>query len=114
MGEQALNLLNQMKGASSDKDVQVNFKIANDPNSTVENKRKAIMWLQAKVGSLLQVHNNSIKEAGGEVPTMPKPNVGGTATPQSGGGGADPLEGRTATGPNGEKMIRRGGKWEAQ
>jgi hypothetical protein len=83
MGEQALNLLNQMKGASSDRDVQVNFKIANDANATVENKRKAIMWLQAKVGSLLQVHNNSIIEAGGTVPTMPKPNVGGTATPQS-------------------------------
>jgi hypothetical protein len=91
MGEQALNLLNQMKGASSDRDVQVNFKIANDANATVENKRKAIMWLQAKVGSLLQVHNNSITEAGGTVPTMPKPNVGGTATPQAGGGGADPL-----------------------
>jgi hypothetical protein len=87
MGEQALNLLNQMKGASSDRDVQVNFKIANDANATVENKRKAIQWLQAKVASLLEVHNNSIKEAGGTVPTMPKPNVGGATTSQPGGGG---------------------------
>ncbi len=30
------------------------------------------------------------------------------------GGGADPLEGRTATGPGGAKLVRRGGKWQPQ
>jgi hypothetical protein len=42
--------------------------------------------------------------AGGRVPPPP----GG---PPPTGGGADPLEGRTATGPNGQKLVRRGGKW---
>lgn len=28
-----------------------------------------------------------------------------------GGGAADPLEGRTATGPGGQKIIRKGGQW---
>jgi len=30
------------------------------------------------------------------------------------GGVRDPLEGRTATGPNGERMVRRGGQWVPQ
>lgn len=35
--------------------------------------------------------------------------------PAGGSGGArDPLEGRTATGPNGERMVRRGGQWVPQ
>jgi len=32
-------------------------------------------------------------------------------SPAKSGGGADPLEGRTATGPGGQKLVRRGGKW---
>lgn len=40
----------------------------------------------------------------------------GAGVVEPGGGvmapsGADPLEGRTATGPNGEKVIRKGGRW---
>jgi hypothetical protein len=36
------------------------------------------------------------------------PAPGGSPTP---GAGADPLDGRTATGPNGMKIIRRNGAW---
>ena len=82
MGAQALDLLNQMKGASSDRDVQVNFKIVNDPNATIDNKRKAIEALKIKLAGLLQVHHNAITEAGGKVPTLPTAGGGGgTVTP---------------------------------
>jgi len=95
MGEQALALLTQMKGASSDRDVQVNFKIVNDPSATLENKRTAIRWLQAKAASLLQTHNDAITEAGGKVPTMQRP--GGAAAPAATGGGGPAAATPTAT-----------------
>jgi hypothetical protein len=110
MGAQALELLNQMKGASSDRDVQVNFKIVNDPNATLINKQRAIEALKIKLAGLLQVHHNAITEAGGKIPTLPTAG-GPTATPTP-GGGADPLEGKTATNAEGKQIIRRGGKWE--
>ena len=102
MGGQALQLLTQMKGASSDKDVAINFKIANDPNATPDNKKAAIAILKQKLAGYLAVHNEALKGAGGDVPTLPG---------AGGGAAADPLEGKTATGANGEKIIRRGGKW---
>jgi hypothetical protein len=79
MGEQALELLNKMKGASSDRDVQVNFKIANDPNATVQNKRLAIQALRARITTLLHVHNAAIEETSGKekIPTL----ASGTAAP---------------------------------
>jgi len=110
MGGQALQLLTQMKGASSDKDVAINFKIANDPNATPDNKKAAIAILKQKLAGYLAVHNEALKGAGGDVPTLP--GAGGGAPAAAGGGAAaDPLEGKTATGANGEKIIRRGGKW---
>jgi len=110
MGGQALQLLTQMKGASSDKDVAINFKIANDPNATPDNKKAAIAILKQKLAGYLAVHNEALAGAGGTVPTLP--GAGGGAPAVAGGGAAaDPLEGKTATGANGEKIIRRGGKW---
>jgi len=39
---------------------------------------------------------------------IPGPTPGSTAEPPA---APDPLEGRTATGPNGQRIIRRGGQW---
>jgi hypothetical protein len=89
MGEQALELLNKMKGASSDRDVQVNFKIVNDPAATLENKRKALGRMRDRIATLLELHNNTIKEAGGTVPTLSTAGSGGAATPAATGGGGD-------------------------
>jgi hypothetical protein len=83
MGAQALNLLTQMKGASSDKDVAINFKIANDPNATIDNKRAAIAVLKTKLAAYVQAHNEGIVEAGGTVPKLPRPG-----SDNAGGGGA--------------------------
>jgi hypothetical protein len=78
MGAEALNLLTQMKGASSDKDVQINFKIANDPNAPIEAKRAALGVLKTKLAAHLAVSNAGITEAGG---TVPKLGGGAAAAP---------------------------------
>jgi hypothetical protein len=70
MGAEALSLLTQMKGASSDKDVQINFKIANDPNASVDAKRTAIGVLKAKLAAHLAAYNAGITEADGKVPKL--------------------------------------------
>ena len=102
-----------MKGASSDRDVQVNFKIVNDPDATLKNKQLALGRMRDRIATLLELHNNTIKEAGGAVPTLSTASSGGAAAPAATGGGAaaDPLEGKTASGPDGP-IIRRNGKWE--
>lgn len=115
MGEQALELLNKMKGASSDRDVKINFDIVNSPNATLKNKQDALGKLRDRIATLLELHNNTIKEAGGTVPALQTGSSGGAAAPAAtggGGGGADPMEGRTATGADGKQIIRRNGKWE--
>ena len=102
MGGQALQALTQMKGASSDKDVAINFKIVNDPNETIDNKRRALGVLKTKLASYVQIHNEAITGAGGTAPKV-----------EGAGGAADPLEGKTATDKStGKQIIRRGGKWE--
>lgn len=45
-----------------------------------------------------------------EVSKDPTPLIGGGQAPAT-APSADPLEGRTATGPNGQKMVRRNGQW---
>jgi len=116
MGAQALDLLNQMKGASSDRDVQVNFKIVNDPNATIENKRKAIEALKIKLAGLLQVHHNAITEAGGKVPTLPTAGGGAggasTAAPQMSSQDAQALEWANANSndPRAAEIRKRLGK----
>ena len=99
MGGQALQQLTQMKGASSDKDVKINFDIANDPNATADEKKRAIGVLKEKLAYYVKINNAAIEGAGGTAPKL----GGGAAT-------ADPLEGKTASGPGGP-IIRRGGKW---
>lgn len=45
---------------------------------------------------------------------MPLPQSGATDPGLSPEPTADPFEGRTATGPNGQKVVRKGGRWVAQ
>jgi hypothetical protein len=103
MGGQALQLLTNMKGASSDKDVKINFDIANDPNATADEKKRAILVLKEKLAYYVKLNNAAVEGAGGAAPKL-----GG-----GGGASADPLEGRTANGPDGP-IVRRGGKWVKQ
>ena len=72
MNAQGLQQLTQMKGASSDKDVAVNFAIANDPNATPEEKRRAISVLKDKLTYYVKLNNTAIEGAGGTAPVLPK------------------------------------------
>ncbi len=78
MGGQALQQLTQMKGASSDKDVAVNFAIANDPDATPEEKKRAILVLKDKLNYCVKLNNAAIEGAGGTAPVLPK---GGSTDP---------------------------------
>ena len=88
LGAEALTLLTQMKGASSDKDVQINFKIANDPDAPVEAKKAAIQVLKTRLAAHLAANNAGITEAGG---TVPKLGGGAPAAAVKPAAAADPL-----------------------
>jgi hypothetical protein len=91
MGAQALQLLTQMKGASSDRDVAINFKIANDPNASLDSKRDAIRVLKDKLSAYVKIHNEALTEAGGTVPKLersPSSMAGGSGGGGGGGGAA--------------------------
>ena len=90
LGAQALNLLTQMKGASSDKDVQINFKIANDPNAPLGAKRTAIQVLKTALATHLAANNAGIEEAGGKVPKLGgAPAAAATPAPAAAATGGD-------------------------
>ena len=72
MGAEVLDAVTRMKGSSSDRDVDLNIKIANDPNASVEAKRDAIMVLKNKLPAMIANHNKAIAGAGGEAPQLPK------------------------------------------
>jgi len=82
MGEAGLQKLMQMKGASTDADVQINFKLANDPTSTPDVKKKAIATLKSRLAFHLQANNEAIAAAGGEAPVVAQPNPVTTLKPE--------------------------------
>jgi hypothetical protein len=66
------------------------------------------------VKSKLQNLRANIASLQEETEAFYSPEAGYQAIPKQGGadkGAADPLEGRTATGPNGQKIVRRNGQW---
>jgi hypothetical protein len=104
LGGQALAQLTQMKGASSDKDVKINFDIANDPNATVDEKKRAIGVLKEKLAYYIKINNEAITAAGGTAPQLGGGGAGGAAP--------HPEEGRTYSSPGKPTLIRRNGKLE--
>lgn len=79
MGGQALLALTQMKGASSDKDVAVNFEIVNNPNESIDNKRKALAVLRTKLDYYVKLNAETLSGAGAEAPKLP--GAGAAAAP---------------------------------
>lgn len=95
MNSEALNKLTTMKGASSDRDVQINFKIVNDPTAPIENKRKALAVLRDKLAAHLKANEGAITAAGGTPTkiekTAPAASAAASAAAPAAGGG-DMLE----------------------
>ena len=72
MGEQVLAAVNAMKGASSDRDVQFNMKVANDPNASVEQKKNAIIKIKERLVALQAIQDKAVETYGGDKPVVQK------------------------------------------
>src|SRR4029077_3794647 len=73
MDQEAMNLVVKMKGSSSDRDVDRNYKIASNPNATKDARIQAIGVLKEKYAAFLTQNKQAIATAGGETPALPKP-----------------------------------------
>lgn len=132
----------RLKGQTTNFEMQKFVDILNDPRSDPAAREKAIGSLMKGLdteklitGRLIQSYGGDtralddiVKRGGAGAPPPPAPGGGPAPAPTGGGGSSpapgggaggggpapavDPLEGRTITGPNNAKMIRRGGKWE--
>ena len=117
MGTEVLAAVNAMKGSSSNADVQLNMKIANDANSSIEAKRDAINVLRTKLPAIIELHNKAIEAAGGEAPKLPAAPVTigkpkSTAADPAVGAGADPARAAAADPAAASKVVE--GITEAQ
>jgi hypothetical protein len=112
MNSEALNRLTQMKGASSDRDVQINFKIVNDPTAPIENKRRALSVLRDKLAAHLKANEGAITAAGGtptrlEKTTPAAPAAAAAAAPAAGGDLLEQARKAIAAGAPRDKVIER-------
>ena len=93
MNSEGLQLLmSGTRGSSSDRDVDIAFKIANDPNASIINRTKAIGTLKEKLSAFLAQNQQAIATAGGTQPVLPKGPRDATAAPAApaaAGGDAD-------------------------
>jgi len=79
----------------------------NNPNIAIEAKRAAFSDVLAAAKKDRDIEERAVKKIGGDT-SRP-----GEAAAPAAAAAADPLEGRTANGPDGP-IIRRNGKWEKQ
>lgn len=91
----------RLKGATTNEEMARFISIMNDPNAEPKTKMQALDNMIAKAEAHALLQKDQLTRARLPVPEGPA----GPAT-------ADPMEGKTATGPDGQKIIRRNGKWE--
>jgi hypothetical protein len=86
---QALDLLSQLKGASSDRDMNWAISILNDKGSSLENKKRALDVLVVKVEAHRQASEQRLKAMGREPVKVetPAPAGGAPAAPAAASGG---------------------------
>lgn len=90
---QALDLLSQLKGASSDKDMAWAISILNDKSADIDTKKRALDVLVAKVDAHARASEGRLKAMGREPVKVetPPPTAGGpaaaTGAPAAAGGG---------------------------
>jgi hypothetical protein len=105
MSSEVVAQLKALKGPASNKDMDWATTTVNDPSAPKENKVQALKILRAQMDAHLASSEQTLKGMGTAPVKVEIPAAG--ATPSA----ADPLEGRTATSPDGKKIVRRGGKW---
>ena len=111
MDAEAMNLVVKMKGSSSDKDVDRNYKIASNPNATKDARIQAIGVLKEKYSAYLAQNQRAIDMAGGDKVVLPKRVFGGATTDApapTGAGGTGP-----ATAPAGGDDYAAAKAWLA-
>jgi hypothetical protein len=81
MDQIAMDLVIKMKGSSSDKDVDRNYKIASDKNAPKDVRVTAINVLKEKFAAFLANNQRAVATAGGEQPALPKPVGAAAAKP---------------------------------
>jgi hypothetical protein len=95
-------LMSGTKGSSSDRDVDIAFKLANDQNAPIANRIKAINTLKEKLGAFLAQNQQAITTAGGTQPALPKGATGPAPAPAPAGGRA----GEVVTGITAEQALK--------
>jgi hypothetical protein len=81
---EGLQQLLTMKGASSDKDVQENFKIANDPSQPLESRKKALSLLRDALYTHVKTNREDVQRVGGAYPQLERaPGSNTPAAPQA-------------------------------
>jgi hypothetical protein len=70
MKSEGLQQLLKMKGASSDRDVQENFKIANDPSQPLDSRKTALSLLRDAVYTHVKRNREDIEKMGIEYPKL--------------------------------------------
>jgi hypothetical protein len=81
---QALGVVNSLKGATSDKDLQFAIKTINDPATSPANKEQALRVLIAKANAHLAASNQTLQTMGGAPVKVQTPS--GAEAPAAGGG----------------------------
>jgi hypothetical protein len=96
---QALDLLSQLKGASSDRDMKWAIDILNDKNADIKTKQRALDMLIPKVEAHRQASEQRLKAMGREPVKVETPPAGGA--PASGASAA----GAPATGGGAQSVA---------
>jgi len=105
VGEDAIkDMATTLKGSSTNYEMNEFKKIKNDPNISDAVKAKQLQKAVNAARADLEATAKHAKAIGGDTGRVDRAMKGGDA---------DPLEGRTANGPDGP-IIRRNGKWEKQ
>jgi len=109
MKAQVLPILNKLKGSMSNADREWAIATIDNPSSTLGAKQDVIRMLKTHLDAELKQSNINLKNMGTGAVQVERP---ATTAPGQPATAADPLEGRTATGSDGKKIVRRNGKWE--
>ena len=113
MSSEVVAQLKAIKGPASNKDMDWAISTVNDPASPKENKVRAVQILRAQMDAHLKSSEQTLKGMGTTGVKVDIPAAGAAPAGAPAPAAADPLEGRTASGPDGP-MVRRNGAWVKQ
>jgi hypothetical protein len=110
-GEDAIrDMATTLKGSSTNYEMGEFKKMKNDPNISDTQRAAQLQRVVKAARADLEAQAKEVQAIGGDVGRIDRAMRGGGDAPAA-PAAVDPLEGKTATGPDG-KIIRRNGKWE--